>query len=74
MKIDDKVRISIDKVNIPLDYQGCEGIIVKIVSGKLSSCEKREYWIRIKDVFWSCYLAFVSCSAWFPVLSVRGYI
>ena len=57
MKIGDKVKVKTNKVNIPLDYQGAEGIIVKIVMGELSSCESQEYWIRIKDVAgdkWFC--------------------
>ena len=57
MKIGDKVRISSNKEDILLYYRGSEGIVVKIVSGKLSSCEKQECWIRIKDVSgvrWFC--------------------
>lgn len=57
MKIGDKVKVKTNKVNIPLDYQGSEGVIVKINEKDISSCEKQEYWICIKDVLgdrWFC--------------------
>ena len=57
MKIGDKVKVKTNKVNIPLDYQGSEGIIVEINEKDISSCEKQEYWVRLKDVIgdrWFC--------------------
>ena len=48
MKIGDKVRISSNKEDIPLDYRGAEGIITDI--GKM-------YWVRVKGVScdrWFC--------------------
>lgn len=59
MKIGDKVRVRTDKNNIPLDFRGCE-VIILAYEERLNFCKNGlGYWVRIKNIVedrrWFCW-------------------